>query len=134
MTADGAYHELCAYTLSRGDAAFIHQHVVDAYAAQTADERTKPIGLAFALIGLYLHVEKQYTGREVQRVHMQLARNRRTWPTFPLPEDRGAVTAAGVLAAADHDAAIHEWAAAVWRAYVEVRDEVIALLRENGVR
>jgi hypothetical protein len=42
------YNELCCYTLSHGDPSFIHQHVVDAYAAQTADDRSKPIGLTFA--------------------------------------------------------------------------------------
>ena len=39
-----AYQALCAYTLGLRDARFIHQHVVDAYMAQHADERTKPIG------------------------------------------------------------------------------------------
>ena len=38
------------------------QHVVDAYAAQTARASTKPITLAFALVGLYLHLEKNQTG------------------------------------------------------------------------
>ena len=53
MTADEVvYHELSADTLTRGDAAFIRQHVVDAYAAQLADESTNPITTAFALIGL----------------------------------------------------------------------------------
>jgi hypothetical protein len=37
IVEEDAYHELCAYTLQRGDAAFIHQHVVDAFAAQRAD-------------------------------------------------------------------------------------------------
>jgi len=69
MTQHEAYDALCAYTLTRGDAAFIHQHVVDAFAAQSADEATKPITLTFALVGLYLHVERQFTGREVQRAH-----------------------------------------------------------------
>ena len=90
-----AYNELCCYTLAHGDRSFIHQHVVDAYAAQTADDRTKPIGLAFALIGLYLHVEKHFSGREVQRAHMLLAKHRRVWPSFPLPRNRGSLTAAG---------------------------------------
>jgi hypothetical protein len=59
MTSDEeAYHGLCCYTLAHGDPSFIHQHVVDAFAAQTADDRTKPIKLALALIGLYLHVER----------------------------------------------------------------------------
>jgi hypothetical protein len=65
-----AYHELCACTLQHPDPQFfIHQFLVDAYAAQTADEQTKPIELVFALAGLYLHIEKGFTGREVQRAH-----------------------------------------------------------------
>ena len=35
-----AYHELCCYTLSHGHPSFIHQHVVDAFAAQDAPEPT----------------------------------------------------------------------------------------------
>src|SRR6185295_5352013 len=65
-----SYDALCCYTLERGDAAFIHQHVVDAFIAQNAGEHTKPIGLAFALIGLYLHLERGFSGKQVQRVHM----------------------------------------------------------------
>lgn len=71
-----AYHELQCYTLAHGDVEFIHQHVVDVWAAQHADETTKPIGLAFALVGLYLHVERGVSGRQVQRVHMALARRK----------------------------------------------------------
>jgi hypothetical protein len=37
-----AYDELCAYTLSSGDPAFIHQHVVDAFAAQRASAAGRP--------------------------------------------------------------------------------------------
>src|SRR2546423_5435861 len=107
-----AYHELCAYTLTHGDAEFIHQHVVDAFAAQRATPSSKPIGVTFALVGLYLHVEKQYSGRHVQRVHMQLARRKRTWPTFVLPPNRGAMTAVDVMAAParpEGGRAIPEW-------------------------
>jgi hypothetical protein len=39
--------ELMAWTMSLSDAAFVHQHVVDAWAAQHADEHSKPIGVAF---------------------------------------------------------------------------------------
>ena len=38
-----AYHEVCAYTLTRGDAAFVHQLVVDAWAAQHASPASKPM-------------------------------------------------------------------------------------------
>jgi hypothetical protein len=67
---DDLYHELSCYTLAHPDPSFIHQHIVDAYTAQHARETTKPIALVFALIGLYLHVEKNFTGRQVQRFHM----------------------------------------------------------------
>jgi hypothetical protein len=42
-----AYDELCCYILAHDDASFIHQHVVDAFAAQTADEQSKQIALTF---------------------------------------------------------------------------------------
>jgi hypothetical protein len=49
------YNELLYYTLCHQDIGyFIHQHVVDAYTAQTADNNTKPIAIIFALVGLYL--------------------------------------------------------------------------------
>ena len=59
-TEQDAYDRLQCYTLAHGDPAFLHQHIVDAWAAQHADDRTKPIGLTFALVGLYLHLEKGY--------------------------------------------------------------------------
>lgn len=61
-----AYEQLSYYTLSLQDNEFIHQHIVDAYAAQMANENTKPISLIFALVGLYLCIEKNYNGREIQ--------------------------------------------------------------------
>lgn len=131
-----AYHSLAAYTLTRGDAAFIHQHVVDAYAVQHATAQSKNIGVAFALAGLYLHVERHYTGREVQRAHMALARHRRQWPVFALPADRGAMTAIDVMTAPEgdeRDAAIHAWCASIWNACRACRDQVIGLLREHKV-
>jgi len=132
MTAEEqAHQELQAYTLGHGDPAFIHQHVVDAWAAQHADERSKPIGLTFALVGLYLHVEKGLSGRQVQRVHMELARRTRDWPSFPLPGERGAVTAIEVMAApagAERDRAIDAWCVSVWEAYGESHREVAELL------
>lgn len=131
-----AYDALAAYTLTLGDPAFIHQHVVDAFAAQHATEATKPITVAFALIGLYLHVERGLTGRQVQRAHMMLARRSRTWPVFRLPETRGAMTAADVLAAPAgpaRDRAISSWSGVVWSAYAEIAPEVAALARAHGL-
>lgn len=69
---DELYNQLAFYTLAHPDPAFIHQLLVDAYGAQHADETTKPIAVLFSLIGLYLHLEKGYTGKQVQRAHMRL--------------------------------------------------------------
>ena len=116
------YHELAYYTLEHSSAGFIHQHVVDAFAAQHASASDKPIRLAFALAGLYLHIECHYNGKEIQRAHQAIAtiNNKRAWPTFLLPEHRGNVTMADVLAAkpgADRDRMIDVWCRSVWEAF-----------------
>ena len=128
-----AFHELCAWTLSRGDREFIHQYVVDTFAAQNADAATKPITITFALVGLYLHLEKGFTGKEVQRAHMRLAQRKQRWPAVTLPRERGSMTAADVLAAADRAKAIDAWCAAVWAVYRDNRDTIAALLVRNGI-
>lgn len=126
-----AYDELCLYTLGLRDAAFIHQHVVDAFIVQHADASTKPIGLTFGLVGLCLHVERRLTGKQVQRVHMALARGQRSWPSFPLPRDRGELTASAVMQAPPgpaRDQAIDAWCDSVWEAFRDCHAEVAALL------
>lgn len=131
-----AYHEVCAYTLTRGDDTFIHQHVVDAWAAQHASVDSKPIGVFFALVGLYLHIERGFTGRDVQRVHMQLAKRPEPWPVTMLPVARGGITAIDVLASPEgsaRDAMIHDWARSVWEAYADSRAGVVGLLRRRGI-
>ena len=131
-----AYDELQCYTLARGDEAFCHQHVVDAWIAQHADGGTKPIALTFALVGLYLHVERGFSGRQVQAAHMALARHERSWPSFALPRERGSVTARQVMAAAagpERDRAIDAWCASVWEAFRESREAVSELLELHGI-
>jgi len=130
------YDELCFYTLAHGGPEFIHQHVVDAWAVQYADERTKPIGLTFGLVGLYLHLEKGFTGRQVQLAHMKLGKRKHVWPTFVLPDGRGSVTAADVMAVpagVERDRAIDAWCASVWEAFQSNRETVATLLAEHGV-
>jgi Family of unknown function (DUF5946) len=133
VTPQEQYTELSYYTLSHPDPRFIHQHAVDAFAAQQADSSTKAIAVAFALIGLYLHVERNETGKQVQHVHTLLARRRKQWPKFELPEARGEIGVADVLASPaghERDAMIERWCASVWGAYAATsRDQVIELLR-----
>jgi len=136
MAHTNADDELRAYTLAHGDPSFIHQHVVDAFAAQRADERTKPITLTFALVGLYLHVERSWSGRQVQLAHVKLARQGQDWPTFLLPLDRGTMTASDVMRTApgaERDRMIDAWCAAVWEAYRSYRDDIITLLRKHSI-
>jgi hypothetical protein len=132
-----AYNELQGYTLLLRDEPFLHQHVVDAWTAQHADEKTKPIGLTFALVGLYLHFEKGFTGRQVQRAHVALGKRKRTWPAFVLPRDRGSMTAVDVVAAPpgpDRDRAIEAWSSSVWSAFRETRQAIASLLEESGIQ
>jgi hypothetical protein len=130
-------NELAFYTLAHKDPAFIHQHLVDAFAAQHADVSTKPITLVFALIGLYLHVEKGYTGKQVQLAHMQMAKHRKQWVQPPLIKKRGSITAADVLAATPgpvRDAMIDMWSVSVWDAWKDSRAQIAELARvELGV-
>ena len=131
---EASYDGLQCYTLALGDDTFIHQHVVDAWTAQRAHAATKPIALTFALVGLHLHVVEGLSGRQVQRVHMALARRRTAWPAFPLPPDRGAITPRAVMAAPagpERDRAIDAWCASVWDAYRESHGAVAALVARH---
>jgi hypothetical protein len=129
-----AYDEVYAYTMGRPG--FILQHVVDAFAVQTANDESKPTGVVFGLVGLYLHVEKQFSGRQVQRVHMELGRRKQEWPRVHVPEDRGTVTVVDVLAAfagPERDMAIDTWCQSVWTAFSANRQTIISLLREYQI-
>jgi hypothetical protein len=127
----GAYDEVYAYTMGRPQ--FILQHVVDAFAAQTADANSKPIGVVFALVGLYLRVEKRFSGDQVQKVHMLMGRRKRQWPTVSLPNDRGKITVCDVLVVPEgcaRDSAVDDWCRSVWTSCADNRQTIIDLLRE----
>src|SRR6266567_5752753 len=130
-----AYDEVYVYTMGRPG--FILQYVVDAFAVQTANDKSKPITIVFGLVGIYLHVEKQFSGHQVQRVHMELGRRKREWPRMYVPEDRGSMTVADVLAATagpDRDRAIDNWCRSVWTAFGDNRQTIIALLGNTRSR
>ena len=128
------YNELSCYTLEHADPSFIHQHIVDAYVAQHADENSKPIGVVFALIGLYLYVEKNFTGRQVQKLHMKLGRLRKQWERPHLPKELSAITVRDVLASPpgpSRDAMIRSWCASVWEGCRESRNNIVALAKNE---
>ena len=131
-----AYDELRCYTLGLHDPQFVHQHAVDAFTAQNADGHTRPIALTFALVGLYLLAERQFSGRQVQRVHMELAKKKRAWPEFALPASRGQIRVTDVVSAPpglERDAAIHRWCASVWQAFHASHGPVAELLQQRGI-
>jgi hypothetical protein len=133
MTADqDLYNQLAYYTLSHPNPLFIHQHIVDAYTAQSADEFTKPIAITFALVGLYLYIEKNFTGRQVQQMHLRLANRRKHWLKLTSPAERGSVTASEVLAAPpgpERDQKIRSWCMAVWQAWETSQPQIRNLLK-----
>ena len=126
------FHELSFYTLAHPDAAFIHQNSVDAYTAQHAGEATKPIAVVFALIGLYLHLERGFSGKQVQKAHMKMARQRKQWPRLPLPAKQAAIGVADVVRAAPgpaRDAMIHAWCESVWEVWRDCREPIARLAK-----
>lgn len=129
------YDELYAYTMGRKN--FVLQHVVDAHMAQTIPAINPPsIGAIFSLVGLYLHVEKGFTGTQVQRTHKAMGRVKRSWPDLVWPAERGNMTAETVLArpvGQARDEAIDEWCQQVWAAFSANRSTVAALLAEYKI-
>lgn len=126
------YGELSVYTLSLGDPGFIHQHAVDAYEAQHGGPEVKPISTVFGLIGLYLAIEKGYTGKQVQNAHIALANRNKTWPLLLPPVYVWPMTVADVLASAEADRKekIMKWAEIVWDGWRHNH----ALVRELAAR
>jgi hypothetical protein len=130
-----AYDELYVYTMGRPN--FILQHVVDANMAQGAPAiNPPPIGVIFALVGLYLHIEKGFTGAQVQDAHRTMGKMKGSRPDVVWPSERGEMTADDILtmpAGQARDAGIHEWCRQVWSAFSANREMVSALVRDYGI-
>jgi hypothetical protein len=128
------FEELCAYTLSLRDPFFLHQNAVDAFAAQHVEEDTKPIKTVFALLGLYLTLEKEFTGRQVQLAHMRVAKHRKDWPKLPPTPESATIAVASVLAAElgpSRNGAIRKWCEAVWQTWQPHREVIVRLAQDE---
>jgi len=124
---DKAIEELTNYTLNKGDKEFIHQHVVDAYTAQFADDSTKPITLFFALAGLYLFLEKNFSGKEVQNAHIRMAHKTKEYPKIKLQPLTAEFKITEVFKSNDlieTDKNIYKWCVSVWQSYSDVHEMV----------
>ncbi|MCL5947252.1 MAG: DUF5946 family protein [Chloroflexi bacterium] len=124
------FRELTFYTLSKQDTDFLHQHAIEAYAAQHYGREMKSITITFALIGLYFAVDHHYSGRQVQRVHMLLGRQKHQWEAHNLPlypSSSYSLTAGDVLQEqpGEHrDAVLRAWMGAVWQCWKDQHDWV----------
>lgn len=126
--------DLFFYTLSLRDPEFLHQYAVDAYTAQHIGDDTKPVAIAGSLIGLCLFAERQYTGREVQKVHMILGNKMKEWPKLSPPLERATLTVVDVLNAPpgpERDQAIRNWARSVWEMWKQQHGEIDGLVRNS---
>jgi hypothetical protein len=111
------FSDLQCYTVVKQDPEFIHQHAVDAYEAQHAGGTTRNITVAFGLIGLYLALEKGYTGRQVQLAHIRISKVRKVWPRLEPPDRPAILSVMDVLKTGtdeEKDAMIRKWMTSVW--------------------
>ena len=125
------FNELSFYTLSLGYQEFLHQTAIDAYEAQHVGEKTKNITAAFGLIGLYLALERGYTGRQVQLAHMKLANRNKNWPRLEPPSVHWTMTVADVLQAPEgqeRNVRILEWGRAVWDGWADAHGVIRQLV------
>lgn len=128
------FDELSFYTLAQPRPEFIHQLAIDTFTAQHATEATKPIAVVFAVLGLYLHAERGFSGLQIQQVHMRLAPLRLPWPVLSRPLRHADLTVADVLAAEpgpDRDAMIRRWCVSEWQVWTGSRDTIAQLLKTH---
>jgi hypothetical protein len=113
-----------------------HQMTVDAYGAQHAGPPTKPIRVAYSLVGLHLALEAGLSGTEVRDAHGRMGKPAADWPAFDRPAGLPTVTILDVAQAGaqvdspeGHAEAVHRWAEAVWEWWAPAHDDVRWLTR-----
>jgi hypothetical protein len=105
--------------------------MVDTYAAQHPVADGPRIGLAFALIGLYLALDEGWRGDQVRDAHQLLASTAKDWPRFERLGRAASMTVFDVAIAGSADAharLIQRWAKEVWAMWRDHRTALVALL------
>jgi len=83
-----------------------------------------------------MHVERGYSGTEVQRLHIAMGKSRIPWPPLKLPFHRGSMTVMDVIAfppGLERDHAINAWCRSVWEAFAINRPAIAELLVSYGI-
>lgn len=89
-----------------------------------------------SLIGLYLAVERGFTGRQVQNAHMKLAKKAgkgAEWPRLEPPERTWKITVSDVMNAEAENSRkemIKKWAETVWKSWGHQHDRIRTLCEE----
>ena len=124
------FAQLSGYTLTLNYTEFIHQLVVDSYGAQHSGGDTKNITAVFSLIGLCLANEHNYTGRQIQKVHMNIPKQK--WPRLEPPKQAGLLTVQNVLGAnSELEESIKKWAKSVWESWFEHHNWIRQRTKDN---
>ncbi len=111
-----------------------HQMMVDTYGAQHAGADTKPITVAFGLIGLQLTLDDGWTGVAVRAAHQMLAERSKRYPVFVRPSGNATLTVEDVALVGSIDdrvSALRQWAESVWAWWAPAHDAVRALIHER---
>jgi hypothetical protein len=107
-----------------------HQMCVDAYLCQHVGPGTKAISICFGLNGLYMMLERGFTGLQARAAHGYQAENFTAWPRFEPPPDVGPLTAVDVALAGspeEHVDLVRRWGRQVWDAWSHAHEEIAAL-------
>jgi hypothetical protein len=114
------YGEAVGFELSNASLQQHHQLTVDTYVAQHPGGHASDLGIAFALIGLHLSLDRGVGGEEIRGFHQRLANRGVGWPNLSPPADRGRVTVHDVASAGsvdEHARQVARWSASVWEAW-----------------
>ncbi|MGZ7109414.1 MAG: hypothetical protein ACXVHW_10625, partial [Methanobacterium sp.] len=75
---------------------------------------------------------KGFSGKEVQNAHVKLAKHRKQWPVFDIPEYRGKIRVNDVIVAPEgpkRDEMIYKWCTSVWNAYSKSHEKIADLVQ-----
>lgn len=111
-----------------------HQFTVDAYAAQHPGGNHPEKSIAIHLAGLHLLLERDVAPERMPALRKHLADTVATWPHFPPPGDRGALTVfdvAMVDTPQEHVDMVQQWAASVWEAWSHHHAGVVAFVNDH---
>jgi hypothetical protein len=107
---------------------------VDTYGAQHGGRPTKPIRVAYSLVGLHLALDRKVSGAGVRAAHSMMGKPQPGWPDFDPPPPSPNITVLDVVDAgahagsvAGHAAAMLRWAGAVWLAWTSYHVAVVEL-------